>query len=211
MKGILKTGVCSILFFALIASHSARAQMALGGSETNAPNLLEDNFRSGRFEATLAAGPLFSPVGSQNRPVLNYAIGAFQLGYMLTEPGHGGFFRGNFEFVPEAFGAGITKGKGNYIAGTTLWGRYNFIQRGWHVTPYAQLGAGFEFTDLDRSMLGQSFNFNLDAAGGLRYFIARRCSLNLEYRFQHFSNAGLSRKNVGVNAQGPVLGVSWFF
>jgi len=35
-------------------------------------------------------------------------------------------------------------------------------------------------------------------------------SLNLEYRFQHVSNAGLAGRNLGINAHGPVMGVSWF-
>jgi len=41
--------------------------------------------------------------------------------------------------------------------------------------------------------------------------ITPRCSLNLEYRYQHFSDAGMSKVNLGVNAQGVVLGISWLF
>jgi hypothetical protein len=41
--------------------------------------------------------------------------------------------------------------------------------------------------------------------------ITPRCSINLEYRFQHFSDASVTKVNLGVNAQGAIIGVSWFF
>ena len=46
-------------------------------------------------------------------------------------------------------------------------------------------------TDIDHSILGQPFNFNLDLGAGVRYFIGRNWSLSLEYRYQHISNANL--------------------
>jgi hypothetical protein len=36
-------------------------------------------------------------------------------------------------------------------------------------------------------------------------------SVNLEYRYQHISNANLAHRNLGVNAHGPMLAVSFFF
>jgi opacity protein-like surface antigen len=66
-------------------------------------------------------------------------------------------------------------------------------------------------TDIDRGLVGQPFNFSLDLGVGLRYFVTRRWSINLEYRFQHISNADLGQRNIGINAQGPVLGISCFF
>ena len=44
-----------------------------------------------------------------------------------------------------------------------------------------------------------------------RYVLARHWSLDLEYRYQHISNANLAGHNLGINAHGPVLGISYFF
>jgi opacity protein-like surface antigen len=173
---------------------------------------LEDGFKKGAWEGRISSGPMFSPIGNPaNRPTLNYVVCSLQMGYMLNQPGKDGFFRGNFELIPEGFGAAIYEGGGNYIAGATLWLRYNFVQRRWRVSPYVQLGGGFVFTDTDREIVGQNFNFNLDVAGGLRYMFSSHWALSLEYRYTHISNANTGPKNVGINAQGPILGVSWFF
>jgi opacity protein-like surface antigen len=173
---------------------------------------LEDNFRRGQWEGMAGVVTLFSPVGpTKHRPVLNYAMGNVQAGYMLTDVSGNDFWRGNFELAPEAFGARIFHGPGNYIAGGTLWLRYNFVPPRWRVLPYVQGGAGFVVTDVDHRYDGQDFNFNLDLAGGIRCFIAPRWALNLEYRYQHISNANLGSKNLGINAHGPALEMSWFF
>ncbi|HZQ48297.1 MAG TPA: acyloxyacyl hydrolase, partial [Verrucomicrobiae bacterium] len=125
--------------------------------------------------------------------------------------GGGGLFRGNFEMAPEFFGSGIFEGTGTYIVGGTLWFRYNFVPRESRLVPYAQVGGGWVFMDIDHRYDGENFNFNLDAAVGLRYFLKPRLSVNLEYRVQHISNANLWQHNLGLNSQGPVLGVSWLF
>ncbi len=118
---------------------------------------------------------------------------------------------GNFEGLVEVFGNGVFSDRGNYLAGSTLWLRYNVVPLGWLVTPYAQLGAGVSMADFERKIFGQAFNFNLNAAFGLRYFITSQWSLNAEYRYQHISNANLSRHNLGINAQGGVLSASYYF
>jgi hypothetical protein len=68
-----------------------------------------------------------------------------------------------------------------------------------------------EFTSGVLFSLGQPFNFNLDLGVGVRYFVGRNWALNLEYRYQHISNANLGAKNLGINAAGPILGISCFF
>jgi opacity protein-like surface antigen len=173
----------------------------------------EHLFERGRFEAAFNNGPLFSPfLATKNRPTINYTISEVQLGYMLRDLKGPGWLRGNLELAGEGFGSALFQGQGSYVAGATGWLRYNFAPRpGWRLIPYAQAGAGIVWTDLDRRMVGQDFNFNLDLGVGLRYLISRHWSLNLEYRFQHISNANLNRRNIGLNANGPLLGVSYFF
>lgn len=169
-------------------------------------------FERGRCELTLGGGAMLSPIGlPRNRPVINYSMTDLQLGYMLGDVKGAGWWRGNFELVGEAFGSAIFEGPGSYLAGGTLWLRYNFVPSTWRLTPYLQAGAGLVTTDIDRGLVGQPFNFNLSASLGLRYFLSRHWSIEAEYRFQHISNADLGRKNIGINAQGPILGVSYFF
>jgi lipid A 3-O-deacylase len=185
-------------------------------SETDAPSIkydtAEDVFQKGTWEFGAGGAVFFSPFSAtKNRPTHDYALAVFDAGYMLTDVKEWGWARGNFEFVGELFGGGVFVGRGNYVAGMTLWGRYNFVQPGWKFVPYGQIGAGLGFTDIDQRVIGQVFQFNLDVAFGTRYFIKPNLALNAEYRYQHLSNANTGPKNIGINAQGAFLGVSWFY
>ena len=185
------------------------AQAGSGG----APSYFEEFFKPGHFEAALTGGAFFSPFPPcGNRPTINYSFTSLQLGYMLGNVQGNGWYRGNFELAGEAFGSGIFEGPGDFIAGGTLWIRYNFVPR--HspgLVPFVQAGAGMVTTDIDHHIVGQPFNFNLDAGFGVRYFIAPDWTLNLEYRYQHISNADMGENNLGINACGPFLGISHFF
>jgi opacity protein-like surface antigen len=194
----------ALLFFIFVLAVSE----ALMAGETNADN----PFQKGLFETSLGGGAMFSPfpVGL-DRPTLDYTLTEAQLGYMLTDVSGPVFCRGNLEAVGGVFGGGIFEGDGNYVAGTTLWLRYNLVPRGSRFAPFLQAGAGLTETDLNRRLEGQSFNFNLNLGIGARYLFARNWSLNLEYRYQHISNANMSSHNQGVNADGPMLSVSYFF
>ncbi len=127
MKGNLRKCLAWFLFSQFLLPAHLQAEPD-GATPPAGQFLIADNFRDGLFELSFTAGPLFSPtVALDKRPTLNYAVGALQLGYMLTPPSGEGFLRGNFEFAPEAFGASIFDGSGSYIAGGTLWLRYNFL------------------------------------------------------------------------------------
>jgi opacity protein-like surface antigen len=172
----------------------------------------DDPFTKGRYEASLTGGVLFSPfIANGGRPTINYTISEAQFGYMMDNVRSSGFFRGNYELLGEAFGSAIFEGDGDYIAGMTFWARYNFVQRNWRVVPYVQAGAGLTATDIDRHIVGQAFNFNLNLGIGARYLISERWALILEYRYQHISNADTAKHNLGINANGPILGVSFLF
>ena len=173
---------------------------------------VENHFRSGGIEATAGEGIMFSPfVATLNRPTLNYELTEFQLGYMLTPVRGSCFWRGNVEVVGSAFGGPIVEGRGSYVAGATAWLRYNFVPHLKKFVPFVQAGAGLTTTDLDRRVEGQDFNFNLNLGVGVRYFVSPNWSVNLEYRYQHISNDNLSAHNLGVNAEGPMLSVSYYF
>jgi len=46
---------------------------------------------------------------------------------------------------------------------------------------------------------------------GLKCFVAPNLSLDVEGGFQHISNAGLARRNHGVNALGAQVGLTYYF
>lgn len=173
----------------------------------------DDEFQSGWHEASVGSAVYITSVDrANNRPDINYASGFLQAAYTITSPGTSdGLFRGSLQLAPEVFGAGIFHGPGSYVAGGTIWLRYNFIRPGWRVVPYFQAGAGGTSLDIPHNYDGKDFNFNLDLGAGARYFINEHCSLNGEYRFQHISNADLWAHNIGVNTAGPSLSVSFFF
>jgi hypothetical protein len=197
------------LLFSALAARATEDQPALRLFDSFSTRPL---FERARYEIALNNGVLFSPfVATRNRPSINYTITELQFGYMLTDVKEAGWLRGNFEILADGFGSGVLKGIGTYAVGATTWLRYNFVPPRCRLAPYAQAGAGFVLTDIDRRVVGQEFNFNLDLAVGLRYFIRPDWSVGLEYRYQHISNADLGRHNIGVNAHGPVLGVSYFF
>jgi lipid A 3-O-deacylase len=172
----------------------------------------DDLFAAGQYEATLTSGVLFSPfIATYHRPTINYSVTSIQLGYMLSNLRGNHLLRGNLEVIGELFGDAIFTGAGNYISGVTVWGRYNFVQPGWRVVPFFQVGLGLTATDLDRRIVGQVFNFNIEVGVGARYLLSSRWGIDLEYRYQHISNADTGPHNLGINAHGPILGLSYFF
>lgn len=213
-KSFTSSFVPAALIFAWCAccTHAQTNSLAASGEGFS----LDDNFCPGWREFSLGVSPMFSPLGSDyERPVVNWVEGDVQLGYMFTEI-HGGEFlggilRGNVEFLGEAFGAGIWEETGHYIAGGTIWGRYNFIPRASRFSPYVQAGLGGEMLDINHQYDGHNFNFNVDAAGGIRYFLKPGLALDVEVLFRHMSNADTGDRNIGVNGIGPMIGISWFF
>ena len=131
-------------------------------------------FEGGRYEAAFTSGMFFSPfVATRNRPTIDYSLTSLQLGYMLGDVKGDRWWRGNFELVGEGFGSAIWEGPGSYIAGGTLWLRYNFVpRRSPGLVPYTQAGAGAVSTDIDQEIVGEPFNFNLDLGISLRCFLA---------------------------------------
>ena len=181
-------------------------------AEVEQQNDFSDYFEHGRYELSLASGVMFSPIGAdRNRHTVDYTLSGLQLGWMWTTPGEDRWWRGNWELAVEAMGGAVYKGRGSYIGGGTGWVRYNFVQPGWRVATYVQAGAGAEGTDMDQRLIGQKFNFNLDVAAGARCFIARNWALQFECRYQHISNAKISNHDIGINAVGPMIGLSYFF
>jgi opacity protein-like surface antigen len=200
--------ICGWWFSILLALACTNAIAA----EADQQNDFSDYFERGRYEVSLVSGAMFSPIGAdRNRHTVDYTLSGLQFGWMMSTPGEQGWLRGNWELALEAMGGAVFEGRGSFIAGGTGWVRYNFIQPGWRVVPYLQAGAGAEGTDMDQRLIGEKFNFNLNIGVGARCFLARNWALEFECRYQHISNAKIANRDVGINAVGPMIGLSYFF
>jgi len=84
---------------------------------------------------------------------------------------------------------------------------------------FGAFAAGLGYADADRGNpgdggLGQSFNFLLMSAAGVRHEISERWSWWAGGVWMHLSNGGLSepaKENIGVDSFGPMVGVAWAF
>ncbi len=172
-------------------------------------------FRRGTREFDITAGYLVSPVTGSHRETLNYARQDIRLGWMLNTPRGESWYRGNFEFLINAFGAEVTKGPGSWMAGGRLLLRYNFVQPGARWVPFFQIGAGGLGNNIHRDqsqrLIGSGFEFTLVGDIGLRYFINPRWAVVVTANFEHISNADSAERNVGVNAAGGMIGIATFF
>lgn len=180
------------------------------------PAPVETPFDKGKMELQVGAGAFFSiNTDGGSKPEINDADLNLRLGWMLTTPSGDSWCRGNFEFLVEAFGALVFEGPGDGMAGVTLLLRYNFVQPDAKLVPYFQIGAGGLWNnihnDVSQRLIGQEFEFNLQAAFGVRYMLNERAAIFGEFGIRHISNANSADRNIGLNSVGGLVGMSWFF
>jgi len=175
-------------------------------------------FVKGRLSAQFVSGALFGPVSwVHDHATFNYAQSNLRLGWMASEPTESRCFgRGNFELLFEFTNSIIFEGAGSYVRGFTVLGRYNLLLSNPKWVPYFQIGAGVvvndAYKDMSQSEIGQSVEFTPQGSIGLRYFISRQWTMDMEAMYHHISNAGLSHgRNGGINAVGGFVGVTYFF
>src|SRR5258705_6253069 len=161
-----KTSLASPLAMGFLL-HLTLLEGLRAGDPVMPPSAIEIHFQSGLYEASAGAGIVFSPfINKGGRPALNYELTEFQLGYMLTPVRGSSFWRGNVEVAGSVFGGAIVKGRGEYVAGATLWVGYNFLPRESGFFSFFHGGGRPTSTDLDRRLGGENFNFNLNFCGG---------------------------------------------
>jgi hypothetical protein len=210
LKGIVRS--LSLFLFLVYFQHHAEAQ-----GQENSTDSLSGPFVKNRLSAQFVTGALFGPVsGMYDHATFNYAQTTFRLGWMASEPTESKYFgKGNFEILFELSNSIIFKGSGDYLRGFSLIGRYNLLLSNPKWVPYIQIGAGAvvndAYKDMLQSAIGQSVEFTPQASVGLRYFIERQWTLDVEAMYHHISNAGFSERNGGINAVGGFLGITYFF
>jgi lipid A 3-O-deacylase len=206
---------------ALLLLVSAPASVFADGGDTkfvNAPVVLQDPISKGQTEVEMLGGYFHSPINTGgHRPEFDYAGGDLRYGIVLSPIlfDNSAFLRGDFEFLVDGFGDGVTKGAGNYLTGGSLLFRYNYFHPGSRFIPYIQLGGGGLHSDAtedpSQRLIGGAFEFILQADIGARFLLNDRWSLLAEGGFQHISNADTASRNVGVNAIGGRLGFAWIY
>jgi len=203
-----------ILFAAVPRTHAG--DVATQTVQQDASEVSMPPFHAGGHEVELRGGALFSFLNDGNRkPILNYAMLAGRFGWMLNDVQHSGLFRGNTEFLIEAFGGDVFKGPGNFVVGGEAIIRYNFVQPGARIVPYLEFGGGGLYNDVYHQqvqhLIGEGFEFVLHGGGGIRWMINDRWALSFEGEYRHISNAGLAARNQGLNSVGGTLGLNLFF
>jgi opacity protein-like surface antigen len=118
------------------------------------------------------------------------------------------FFRGDYEQ--------IVHGPENHVEDFIVGPRYNFVQPGWKLIPYAEGGVGVAFADSNPALggLGQDFNFTFTVGAGAKYQINDDWFVRAGVEYQHVSNAGLSEPqfpNHPIDALGPKISVGYSF
>jgi len=162
------------------------AGVQIGGGVQN--NIANDPATSGISYLNLTPRVSYLPLAPFGRGLLKSAL----------EPGLEGWFQ--YYLEPRVFTA----------EGLKVALRYHFLGLG-PLVPYLEATAGGAVTNLDVPEIRSTFTFVLEGGGGVSYFVAPSLSMNLGYRFQHISNGGTGHPNRGVNSNGGVLGMSYFF
>jgi lipid A 3-O-deacylase len=173
-------------------------------------------FKRGATELQIVTGPFFhlAPTGNP-RPRTDFIMAGIRYGWMLSTPGRDWLLRGNFEFLLEAFGAGIYQGPGNYLVGADMMLRYNFVQPGARLIPYLGIVGGGLYNDVYKTktqgLLDTRWEFYLGADLGLRWMMRSNLALTGEIGYRHISNNETGDQNLGLNSLGVTLGVSFFY
>jgi hypothetical protein len=130
----------------------------------------------------------------------------------ITDPVGHGWFRGQFSIGAEVVYLQFREPIVTHGIGFTPKIKYTFVGLD-NIRPYLEFAGGPFWTDLAGNIPEESveFNFVLSAGIGIAWFITPQTSLNVGYRFQHISNAGIEYPNLGLNANLPFGGFSFYF
>lgn len=72
-------------------------------------------------------------------------------------------------------------------------------------------GAGWIDSGDEPGGQGQDFTLNWFAEAGVRHYLRPNLAVSLSAFFQHMSNGGATAPNPGIDAFGPMAGVTWHF
>jgi lipid A 3-O-deacylase len=170
-----------------------------------------EGFRSSTQSIGLSAGATYGIATFGSREAHDLALVSLTYGHMLGRTwGSDHWYRGNLEFRLELFTGGQFSPSNEWLVGLTPHLRYNFAT-GTRWIPFVDGGAGVTATSIGPPDLSGTFEFNLQAGTGIQLFLKDNVALTLEARYVHWSCAGISNPNLGLNGVTGMLGVTFFF
>jgi len=134
-----------------------------------------------------------------------------RFGIGVSDPlGGEAWYRGNLEALFEGALVFNTNPRFGYALGGGSTLRYNFLS--WdRFVPFLDANFGMVYMDFDLEGQSDGFNFNVGFGAGFHQFLSQHTALTPAVRYQHFSNAGLSEPNRGINDVLFLVGVSYFW
>jgi len=132
-------------------------------------------------------------------------------GWVLSGPAGFGPLRGRFEYAVEVvpiFWVFQPTGTAYGFGLNPVVLHWNFETRG-RIAPYVEGGGGTLFTSQKVPQNTSRVNFTTTAAIGAQ-FLRRKYHWNVELRFMHISNAGLTTPNSGIDTLQVRIGVGRF-
>jgi opacity protein-like surface antigen len=146
-----------------------------------------------------------------SRQTHDLALFSLTYGHMLTGLlGEGHWYCGNLEIRAELFTGAQFSPETEWLVGLTPHLRYHFAT-GTRWVPFFDAGAGVTATGIGPPDLSGTFEFNLQAGGGVEWFIKDNLALSLEARYVHWSCGGINQPNLGLNGITGLFGVTFFF
>lgn len=131
-------------------------------------------------------------------------------GYYISEVQRFFCFQGSLEALMEGGFNYLFRNRRHYGVGMAGLLRYNFgMSSSW--VPFLQAGVGVWHSNVDVPDFPNEYNFSPQAGAGIQYFLNEYYSIRLEYRIQHFSNAGLRSNNGGLNFHNVLIGFSYYY
>jgi lipid A 3-O-deacylase len=174
-------------------------------------NGVGEGFRPGVQSISFSTGAGYGLKIFGSRVNNDLALASLSYGYMLgTVKGEGHWYRGNWEFRGELLSGAQFSPRSDWLVGLAPHLRYNFAN-GTRWIPYVDAGAGVSATSIGPPDLSHTFEFNLQVATGVRWFVAHNVALGVEARYLHLSDASIYSPNLGLNNVNGMLGISWFF
>jgi lipid A 3-O-deacylase len=146
-----------------------------------------------------------------SRQAHDLALVCLSYGHMLGPVrGEGHWYRGNLELRVELFTGAQFSPNDEWLVGLTPHLRYHFAT-GTRWIPFFDAGAGVTGTGIGPPDLSGTFEFNLQAGGGVQWFLTDKVALSVEARYVHWSCASISKPNLGLNGVAGLLGITFFF
>ncbi len=174
-------------------------------------NGIGEGFKRGIQSVSFDAGAGYGVKVFGGKQSHDLALQSISYGYTLGPvEGDGHWYRGNWELRGEMFSGAQFVPTSDWLVGLTPHLRYNFMT-GTRWIPFVDAGAGVSATGIGAPDLSHTFEFNLQAATGVRWFIRDNVALSIEVRYLHMSCAGMSSPNLGLNCVNGMVGISWFF